>query len=509
MYGAFEENARHFSRLLQENPELNNAISPQWSDYIPHEPTYKQSAFLMLDGFKEAFYGGAAGGGKSDALLMGALQHVDNPFFAAIIFRKTFADLKLPGALIDRSLEWLSDTPAKWSPNEHAWHFPSGAVVAFGYLDTELNKFRYQSAEFQYVAFDELTQFWQDDYEYLFSRLRRTACTEHKINPETGAPLWHPNCLECLYKRSIPIRMRSASNPGGIGHIWVKDHFRIEEVDGIYRGTHPERAYIPAFIDDNPYLDQRGYKESLSHLDPVTRGQLTRGDWGISADGRFRKSWVKYYSLSGDYIILGPDRRGRAVHRKRCMVFMTVDPAASAREGPGDVQIYRHAPSYTVICTWVLTNDFHLLLWDCVRFREEIPDVVAKIGQVFKTHKDAEMQPQFIGIEAGGMQVGVYQYVSRAGYPSRPLYTRSQDKLVRATDVITRMEQGKVWLPQQSLGRPWLSMVEAELFTWTAHPQQQDDIVDNFAYAGIITSGLASNSDLEGTTRDTPTVFQN
>ena len=121
----------------------------------------------MLD-TEEAFYGGAAGGGKSDCLLMAALQYVDIPDYAAILFRKTYADLTLPGALMDRARDWLSGTDARWKDEEKTWLFPSGASITFGYLENEQDKFRYKSAEFQFCGFDELTQFSETQYTYLF-----------------------------------------------------------------------------------------------------------------------------------------------------------------------------------------------------------------------------------------------------------------------------------------------------------------------------------------------------
>src|SRR5204863_6819193 len=115
-------------------------------------------------------------------------------------------------------------------------------------LDVEKDVYRYQSAEFQFVGFDELTQFTEYQYTYLFSRLRR------------------------LRSMDIPIRMRSASNPGGIGHQWVKKRFITE------RGS--EAIFIPATLHDaEPYLDTSEYRDSLPKLPEELRKQLLDGDW--------------------------------------------------------------------------------------------------------------------------------------------------------------------------------------------------------------------------------------
>lgn len=218
------------------------AVEHQW---CPHEPTAKQRAFLAVEA-DEALFGGAAGGGKSDALLMAALEHVDHPSYAAILFRRTYTDLALPGAIMDRAHEWLAPTAAKWGDREKRWTFPSGATLTFGYLDGPRDRYRYQSAEFQFVGFDELTQFPERDYVYLFSRLRRGVTTR------------------------VPLRMRSATNPGDIGHEWVKSRF-LDEPEG--------RVFVAAKLDDNPYLDRAEYERALGKLDPVTRQQLRDGVW--------------------------------------------------------------------------------------------------------------------------------------------------------------------------------------------------------------------------------------
>lgn len=229
------------------------------SPYCPHIPTLKQKEFLDLD-CKEAFYGGAAGGGKSDALLMAALQYTHVPGYAAMIFRKTYADLALDGALIDRALEWMGGSDANWNSAKKRWTFPSGATLQFGYLEREAQKYRYKSAEWQFIGFDELTQFTETQYRYLFSRLRRT----------TGI--------------DVPLRMRGASNPGDVGHTWVKKRFITERKEDV--------VFVPALLQDNPYLSYEEYSASLRELDPVERERLLRGDWDVTIEGnKFKREW--------------------------------------------------------------------------------------------------------------------------------------------------------------------------------------------------------------------------
>lgn len=229
------------------------------SKWVPVDLHPKQRQFYDLD-TREALYGGAAGGGKSVALLASALKYVDVPGYAAVIVRRSFAQLTKPSALIDLAGSWLRGR-ARWNQQDHKWTFPSGATLTFGYLEVDRDLENFQGPEFQFIGVDELTQIRESHYRYLFSRLRK----------RLDVP--------------VPLRVRNTSNPGGTGHEWVKRRFFDE-------GAATGRVFIPAKIDDNPSLDKVEYLQSLANLDAVTRAQLEDGNWEAQPDGEmFKRSY--------------------------------------------------------------------------------------------------------------------------------------------------------------------------------------------------------------------------
>lgn len=378
---------------------------------------------------------------------MAGLQFVMVPGYSAILFRRTFADLKLPGALIDRSREWLTGTGAMWNAQEHRWRFPDGASLQFGYCDHDGDEDRYRSSEFQFIGLDEGTQFTEKQIKFFFSRLRR----------RIDIP--------------VPLRYRMGTNPGGPSHEFIKRRY-------IKPGT-PGKRFIPAKLADNPHIDRAQYLKSLMELDPLTRAQLLAGDWDAVAGGRFKREWLDAcrYTRRGDYYVLR--RRGEATERmvmlNQCFVFGTCDPAASSKQ----------TADYTVICAWAVTPDGDLLWLACDRFQAEIPDIVPRVHTFYKQWHLREL-----GIEAMMANVAVYQLCTKLPMAVVPLNKGPIDKLVHATPGINLVATGRVWLPaagEQSAGFPGdrLAEVESELTRFTGDDKLDDhnDIVDTLSYS--------------------------
>ena len=149
-------------------------------DFCPQKPLAKQWAFLVAPQ-REVFFGGAAGGSKSSALLMGALRFINVPGFNAILFRRTFPQLNMQDGLITRLINWTGPARAKgladWNASEHRMTCrESGATVQFGFMDSEQDAEKYLGTQVQYIAFDELTGFTEYHYTYMFTRNRSDNC---------------------------------------------------------------------------------------------------------------------------------------------------------------------------------------------------------------------------------------------------------------------------------------------------------------------------------------------
>ena len=353
---------------------------------------------------------------------MAALQYVDIPGYAAILFRRTYADLSLPGALLDRARDWLTGTNAHWKDQEKTWIFRTRAepaTLSFGYLESEDNKYRYQSAEFQMVGFDELTQFTESQYTYLFSRLRR------------------------LEGSNIPIRMRAASNPGDKGHQWVKQRFIIE-------GHQNSRPFIPAKLEDNPYLDKIAYSKSLMKLDPVTRAQLRSGDWDVLAGGnKFKPSWFPIVDVAP----------------ADCKWVRFWDLAATEPKPGGD-------PDWTAGALVGKTAAGIYYVKDIRRVRESPLGVQNLVLQTAEL--DGKEVSIFMEQEPGSSGVNTIDHYRREVLQRFAFYGRRSTgaKEVRANPVSSQSEAGNIKLVSGAWINPFLE--EAEQFPNGAHDDQVD-----------------------------------
>jgi phage terminase large subunit-like protein len=484
--------------------------------FCPHAPTAKQREFLTASNL-EVFFGGAAGGGKSVALLMAALQYVDVPGYAALILRKDTQRLALAGGLIPRSHEWLAGKDeATWNAARRQWSFRTRgapATITFGYLATPLDKFRYASSEYQLIAFDELTELLQADYLFLFSRLRRAGTID------------------------VPLRMRSASNPGNVGHRWVKQRFiqvrnegelrnadcrvRNEEADfsatphSEIRAPHLPR-FIPSRIADNPHLDAAEYRRSLLHLAPVERERLLHGDWSVQEQALIRPEWLRYYttqspdhwsgcSVSSPSIgdgrttdegasriaprplvgalqleLLAPDGRLlAAVDPDRCRRFITVDPAGTSADREKESRGGQR--SFTVCQVWDQPRGdlSHLLI-----LRHQVRGHFG-YGQIMSTLEQLhdQWQPEQIWIENEKLGFAAVDQL-QARLPIAVVATGGKDKAVRAGRLLVKLERGEVFLPQYE--NSWRHELETEFLSWTGDGRELTDQIDAAAYAAIL-----------------------
>ena len=232
------------------------------------QPQPRQAAFMERPEW-EALYGGAAGGGKSDALVIEALRQVHIPHYKALILRKTFPQL---AELIDKSLNYypMAFPGARYNSSSHTWTFPSGAKIIFGSMQYTKDRLKYQGQAYDFVAFDELTHFSWEEYSYLFSRCRPNG-------PGT----------RCY--------IRSTANPGGVGHGWVKERFitagkpmvpvwediRWRDPTGKEYCEKRSRIFVPSSVFDNPALlrNDPDYITRLASMPEAERKALLYGDW--------------------------------------------------------------------------------------------------------------------------------------------------------------------------------------------------------------------------------------
>lgn len=266
-----------------------------------------QTAFLSCKA-DYAIYGGAAGGGKSYGIVIDALRGIADPGYSAVLFRRSYRQLELPGGLIDRAR--LIYAPLKegvFNGSKYEWKFPSGSKVVFRHLQHEQNIYDYQGAEFTYIAFDELTHFPESAWDYLSSRLRApisyfkpymrattnpdadswvATLIDWWIDPATGFPLKERAGILRWF-----VRIKGET-------IWANNPDDLSKYEAIPRSF----TFIPASLADNPALTEGDptYLAALQALHPVERARLLEGNWKVrfSAGKFFTREWFNLINYS-------------------------------------------------------------------------------------------------------------------------------------------------------------------------------------------------------------------
>jgi hypothetical protein len=254
-------------RLITD--EFLDDLSPTAKKEITQDIIFKanegpQEDFLAA-GETDVLYGGSAGGGKSYAMIVDPLRFAHKPAHRALILRRSMPELR---ELIDKSRELYPKAfpGCKYREVEKLWNFPSGAKVEFGFLERDADVYRYQGQAYSWIGFDEITHLPTEfSWNYLASRLRTT---DPDITPY----------------------MRCTANPGGVGAHWVKKRYisPAPPNDSFLGADGITRKFIPARLQDNPYLAYDGrYEQMLKSLPPAQRKQLLEGDWDVAEGAAF------------------------------------------------------------------------------------------------------------------------------------------------------------------------------------------------------------------------------
>ena len=251
-----DNQVKQTTKLIQE--ELKDA------KVLFHANEGPQTDFLAA-GEKDVLYGGAAGGGKSFAMIVDPLRYCHKKAHRALILRRSMPELR---EMIDKSRELYPQAfpGARFREVEKLWNFPSGAKIEFGFLERDADVYRYQGQAYSWIGFDEITHLPTEfSWNYLASRLRTT-------DPK------------------IQTYLRCTANPGGVGSHWVKKRYiePAEHNTSFLGHDGLSRKFIPAKLADNPYLAKDGmYEQMLMSLPPIQRRQLLEGNWDVAEGAAF------------------------------------------------------------------------------------------------------------------------------------------------------------------------------------------------------------------------------
>ena len=319
---SYKESLKNTKETMKklENPDASKITTPEQlsntpkavkeeaKDNVIFAPNEGPQTEFLAAAETDVLYGGAAGGGKSYAMLVDPLRYAHRAAHRALIIRRSMPELR---ELIDKSRELYPKAfpGCKYREVEKLWNFPSGAKIEFGFLERDADVYRYQGQAYSWIGFDEITHLPTEfSWNYLASRLRTT---DSEITPY----------------------MRCTANPGGVGAHWVKNRYiEPSEPDKSFVGKDGlTRKFIPARLEDNPFLATDGrYEQMLKALPPTQRKQLLEGNWDVNEGAAFTEFSLEEHVIPPFEIPLHWDRvKGidYGYASESACIWATIDPS--------------------------------------------------------------------------------------------------------------------------------------------------------------------------------------
>lgn len=424
--------------------------------YIPTVPFFQQ--ILLLVTRVDTLYGGARGGGKSEASLMTAAQYTDFPQWKVGIFRLTYPDLSAPGAIMDRALDWWdpdrnpllqkAGIAPHFDKSEKVFTFPSGAKVKFAQVQHDSEAEKYQGSEFHLVIIDEAVLF-----------------TEHKITRLSGS-------VRKQIDDPLPVRCIYTGNPGGVSH----DYFNTFFIEGI--GFFIDSKYL-----DNIYLNHVEYEkifEKIKDSDPILYRQWKFGDWTAIPQGKlFKRKWFI-------------DRLFTHIKEKIIKWLRFWDLAATKEEDPTKTG----GPDWTAGGLFALGESGKAYLMDVIHVRED-EDIVEELI-IDTAHEDGRHVIIRIEQEGGASGKHVIGRFSRdlPGFDCDGQPVQRKAKIDRARAWVSFIKHGGLKIKDGGVTKDGIRWITSFLNEITAYPTKgvHDDQVD------IVSGGLTALFGLDGMT---------
>lgn len=465
---------------------------------ITYKPQLGPQEMFLSSPADICVYGGAAGSGKSFALLLEPLRHIDKTDFGGVIFRRDRQQATNEGAIWDESREVYSNFGAKPNLSELTWRFPSGASIGFAGLQYETDVFKWQGSQIAFLGFDELTHFTEYQFWYMLSRVRSKSAVKSYIRATTNpdADSWVAEFITWWIDPDdgFPVKSRA-----GILRFLIRDnernHWFDSKIDAA--AAFPELAekygvdtfcksvtFIPADVFDNPALldSDPGYLANLLALPLIERERLLKGNWKI------RAAAGKVYNREWFEIVDGIGQGGIDV---RFWDLAATEKAIRTTTRKSD-------PDYTATVKLRFFPQIKLcIITDAYQVRTNPANVEKLVFQTAELDKrDAmrdgcsyrlrwEIEPGSASRRESARWVKLLR-----GYDAKGVDTGGKDKLTRARPCSVQAEAGNV----KMLRAPWNNMLLSNLhgFPDLSH----DDLFDatSGAYNATIEGGVALES---------------